>query len=190
MFLAENAFSDSLGRRLPDMPGAFDWVQIGLLLVGGFFIIAASVRALDAFFERRNFDHLAFRPVRGLVKWLGVLIIISLILGKFGFNVLTALSTILALIAVGFVAVWSVLSNFLCTFLLIFFRPFSINDRIEFPGDEVVRGRVVELTAFYTVLEDEDGGLLHIPNNHFFQKSFKKLGPKKTEPENPSPPAA
>lgn len=168
--------ASSVGLPSRDWPvfGWFDLAQIVLVLVAGGILVSLAVRALDAVAERRQFDALAFRPIRGLVKWIGLLLVASVILGKFGFNVLTALSTVLALIAVGFVAVWSVLSNFLCAFLLILFRPFRIDDFVEFPGDDGVRGRVVELTTLYTVLEDDDGSVFHVPNNQFFQKTIKK----------------
>ncbi|MFZ4683731.1 MAG: mechanosensitive ion channel family protein [Terrimicrobiaceae bacterium] len=165
---------DPLAKHFAGWPGWFDWAQIALVLVGGFFLIRLSIRALDAVAERRHFDALAFRPFRELVRWIGLLLILSLILGKFGFDMFTALSTVLALIAVGFVAVWSVLSNFLCTFLLILFRPFRIDEYIEIPGDEGIRGRVVELSALFTVLEDDDGTVFQVPNNQFFQKAIKK----------------
>jgi small-conductance mechanosensitive channel len=168
------ASHEPIGEHFARLPGLFDWAQIALVLVGGFLLIRVAIRALDAVAERRHFDTMAFRPFRELVKWIGLLLILSLILGKFGFDVVTALSTVLALIAVGFVAVWSVLSNFLCTFLLILFRPFRIDEFIEFPGDEGIRGRVVELTALFTVLEDDDGTVFQVPNNQFFQKAIKK----------------
>lgn len=49
-----------------------------------------------------------------------------LVAGRWGFEtqtILAVLGTVLGLVAIGFVAVWSVLSNFLCTFALIIVKP-------------------------------------------------------------------
>ena len=83
------------------------------------------------------------------------------------------LSTILGLVAIGFVAVWSLISHTSATMLILFLRPFQIGDDIEFPG-EPVKGRVVDLNFFFTTLVDHDATLYQIPNNLFFQKTLKR----------------
>jgi small-conductance mechanosensitive channel len=85
----------------------------------------------------------------------------------------TMLTTVGALVGIGFFAVWSVLSNWLCTFVILVTRPFAIGDDVEFVGDPV-RGRVVDLNFIYTTLRTDDGGTLQIPNNLFFQKVLKR----------------
>lgn len=150
-------------------------VQAVVVLLGGAGLIIFVLRALDALAVHRHFDPMTFRPVRTLIKWLCIVLLAALLLSRFGFDLLTPLSTVLALVAVGFVAVWSVISNFLCTFLLIIFRPFRVGDFIELVGGDGARGRVVELTNIHTVLEDDDGSIYCIPNNLFFQKSIKKI---------------
>jgi small-conductance mechanosensitive channel len=152
-----------------------DVVQALVVLVAGAFCLKIGLRALDALAQNRRFEPFTFRPVRTLLKWLGIIVLVAMLLGRFGFDLLTPLSTVLALVAVGFVAVWSVISNFLCTFLLIIFRPFHIGEYIELLGGDGARGRVVELTNIHTVLEDDDGAIYCIPNNLFFQKSIRKL---------------
>jgi len=82
-------------------------------------------------------------------------------------------------VAIGFVAVWSVLSNFLCTFVLIIFKPFSVGDDLEIPVDSI-KGKVVDLTLVFTILRGENGELYHIPNNMFFQKVFRIRQGKKS----------
>ena len=75
--------------------------------------------------------------------------------------------------AIGFVAVWSVLSNFLCTFVLIVFKPFSVGDELELPGENV-KGRVVDLSLIFTTLEVAHGEMVMVPNNTYFQRVFKR----------------
>jgi small-conductance mechanosensitive channel len=83
------------------------------------------------------------------------------------------LSTVLAMVAIGFVAVWSVLSNTLCTLVIMVFRPFAVGDEVEFPQDGV-KGRVIDLNVFFTTLDAGDGTVMQVPNNLFFQKVMRR----------------
>jgi small-conductance mechanosensitive channel len=120
------------------------------------------------------------RILQSVIKWLFLIALLLVILGLFGISVASfwaALSGVLVLMAVGFVAVWSLLSNLLCSVLLIIFAPFRIDDVIEIqdPGSPVkVRGRVQDINLMFTTLrvtdESEEESLLRVPNNIFFQK--------------------
>lgn len=126
-----------------------------------------------------NLPRLAFAPVRLLIRYAVLVVALLLVLGRWGFEIGTitaVLSSILGLVAIGFVAVWSVLSNFLCTFVLVAFKPFLVGDELEFPQDNV-KGKVVDLSMIFTTLEVSPGEVVVIPNNTFFQKPFRrKLG--------------
>lgn len=132
---------------------------------------------------RRGIDYLATRtsptfaePSKRAVWMFLVLTSIIMICDVFGADLnglWTMLSATLALIALGFVAVWSVLSNISCTLLILFFRPYEIGDDVEFI-DPVVKGTVVSLNFGYTTLRDDTGMLVQIPNNLFFQKIIKR----------------
>ncbi len=82
-------------------------------------------------------------------------------------------TAVFAMIAVGVIAVWRVLSNWLCTFVILVTRPFGIGDELEFAG-EPVRGKVTDLNFVYTTLLCDDGSVLQVPNNLFFQKVLKR----------------
>lgn len=84
----------------------------------------------------------------------------------------------LALVAIGIVAVWSLMSHLTATMLLILLRPFRVHDWIDFPGEDV-QGNVVDLNLFFTLLDNRSGEHFIIPNNLFFQKSFRHV-PQKT----------
>lgn len=100
-----------------------------------------------------------------IVKWLLVAIAALFTLGFFGGSVAAlwaGLSGVLALVALGFVAVWSVLSNVLCSILLIIFPPFRIGDEIEIQeptAKYAVRGKVISIDMFMTSLE-----CTHVPD--------------------------
>jgi small-conductance mechanosensitive channel len=88
-------------------------------------------------------------------------------------SALAALAAMLAMIAIGFVAVWSVASNFLCSLILLLARPFRVGDSIALPPDPV-GGRVVNFNMLYTTLRTDDGAVLHVPNNMFFQRVVQR----------------
>src|SRR5688572_18807645 len=65
------------------------------------------------------------------------------------------------------------LSNVSCKGIMWIARRFNIGEETEFAGDQVV-ARVDDLNFVYTTLKADDGRLLQIPNNLFFQKVIKR----------------
>lgn len=127
----------------------------------------------------------------GVVRWLiiglatlGALIALGIDLHGLWSTVVAMLS----LLAIGFVAMWSLLSHMLASVLIVVFRPFAIGDRIEVVGDDPVLGEVIELSLVYTTLRTDDNATLRIPNNLFFQRVLKCHAPAALA--NPHPPSA
>jgi small-conductance mechanosensitive channel len=52
-------------------------------------------------------------------------------------------------------------------------RPFRVGDTIGFPPDDF-RGKVVNFNMIFTTLETDDGLLLQVPNNTFFQRPIMR----------------
>lgn len=131
-------------------------------------------RALEVSVARTHLPRIAATPLAYFARYgvtaAGCLVILGRFYDLSGLWV--AFTTVLAMVAVGFVAVWSVLSNALCTVFLIVSRPFSIGDDVEIPQDGVA-GRVVDLTLLFTTLKTPGGELYRVPNNLFFQKVIK-----------------
>jgi small-conductance mechanosensitive channel len=91
------------------------------------------------------------------------------------------LSAALALVAIGFFAVWSVLSNLLCALMLVVVKPFRVGDSIEVCGDGL-KGKVIDLNFAFVTLREEEGALIRVPNNQFFQKSIRcEAGEERTD---------
>ena len=111
---------------------------------------------------------------KGVARWLviGVLIIVGLL--ALGVDLHSTLVPALSLVAIGFVAMWSILSHMLASILIVIFRPFEVGDRVELIGDDPVLGEVLDLNPVYTTLRTEEGGTLQVPNNLFFQKALKR----------------
>jgi small-conductance mechanosensitive channel len=128
------------------------------------------------FAQWANLQRLALTPVRLAVRYAILVAAALLILGRWGFQIngiIAMIGTVLGLVAIGFVAIWSVLSNFLCTLVLVVMKPFSVGDEIELPATKV-SGRVSDMSMVFTTLESAPGETVMVPNNTFFQTIFKR----------------
>jgi small conductance mechanosensitive channel len=115
------------------------------------------------FLEKKNFDttlsRLAAGALRGVI--FGFAIIVAL--GKFGITITPIVAAIGALAFGGTLAVQGVLSNLGAGLSLLMFRPFKVGDTITVIG---VSGLVEEIKLGCTVLTNEDGERITIPNKH------------------------
>lgn len=167
-------FLDRLATRVPDLLAALP-VALGIM-IAAFLINLFLGRMLGLLARRTHLNAEDLLPFRRALRWIVRVIAVILILGVFGFQIggiWAMLSTIFGLVAIGFVAVWSLLSHTTATVLLLFLRPFQVGDDIEFAG-EPVGGRVIDLNFFFTTLVDHEGVLHQVPNNLFFQKALKR----------------
>lgn len=166
----------------------YKWVLQPLLLTVVIFVLAiVSVvilkRILDAIEPRVPLPDMAFRLVRRIIRYTIYIVALAMVLKLWGLDmnsVLAMVGGVLAMVAIGFVAVWSLLSNTLCAFVLTAFHPFRIGDEVEILPDNV-KGKVVDLTLLYTSLKSGDGDYFQVPNNMFFQKIFRcRAGQQRT----------
>jgi small-conductance mechanosensitive channel len=135
-------------------------------------------RAIDRYVTRYRMSHkrnLVMHKTKSVLLHAAALIAIVLMWGVSIENVWVSIAGILGLVAIGFFAVWSILSNIFAGIVLFFNRPFKIEDTIELLPDGI-RGRVKDINGFFVLLEDEDGHTINIPNNLVFQKIVKNLG--------------
>jgi len=87
-------------------------------------------------------------------------------------HIWVSLTGLLALVAIAFFAVWSLVGNILAGVIIYFTAPFKIDDTIEVLPDEIC-GTVLAVNTFYTVLIDDRKNYINIPNSLFFQKYIK-----------------
>lgn len=112
------------------------------------------------------------RWLRGGIGVLAVLAVVAIA----GFQVESIwqlLTAALAMVAIGFVAVWSILSNILATLVILIWRPFYVGERIEILP-EGIEGQVVDINFIYTVLKSGEGTRVSVPNNVFAQKFIRR----------------
>ncbi len=96
-------------------------------------------------------------------------------------NIWVSIAGLAAMIAIAFFAIWSLIGNILAGLLLYFSSPFKLNDMIEIQPDNI-RGRVIAINTFFTLLRDSGGDYINIPNSLFFQKYIKVADRGKPRP--------
>lgn len=137
--------------------------------------LALASRLIRRIEKSMRLNKQALIPLRMSVRYAILLAAATMTVTALGYdigNFWTLLSTILGLIAIGFVAVWSVLSNVSSTFLIFSFKPFRVGDYVALVGDDT-SGQVVDVNFMFTTLRRKDGDLFRVPNNQFFQKSVQ-----------------
>ncbi|KKA04249.1 membrane protein [Pseudomonas ogarae] len=160
-------------------------VQILLILLAGYVAQRVVARTLTGLGERYPFPPQLIIILRGVLRWLIMGSAVLVVLERLGVSATvlwTALSGFVAVAAVAFFAIWSVLSNLLCAVLIYTVGPFRLGDVVELvdttdkPG---IKGRVVAINLLYTTLiEPEELGtgsaMVQVPNSLFFQRSVRR----------------
>ena len=167
-----------------------DFMNYGSTLLA--IIVIIAIASLCLFILRKSLTVLQSRwhisdsslvVIRSIGRWFIFILTLLFILQQFGVKVSVIISSLLAIaamIAIGFIAVWSILSNLLCSLLLITFKPFEIGEEIEITepfGGTSLRGKVLKFNAVYTSLLETTGGeeyITSVPNNIFFQKAVRQ----------------
>src|SRR3974390_1359026 len=78
----------------------------------------------------------------------------------------------IAVIGVGFLATWAMVSNITANFFLSIWRPFRPGDTIVLLPENIA-GRIIDRNLLFTLLHEKDGSVVNVPNNFFFQKMFR-----------------
>ncbi len=81
----------------------------------------------------------------------------------------------ITVIGVGFLATWAMVSNLTASLFLTIWRPFRLGDTVVLLPENTA-GRVADRNLMFTVLQAQDGSVVHVPNNFFFQKMFMVNG--------------
>lgn len=161
-------------------------VEMVLVVAVGLAVNIAARRGVHFLTSGRVISAQSSVILQSTVKWAILVLVIVTCLQIVGIPVTViwaSVSAVLMLVAVGFVAVWSILSNASCALFLVMFAPFRIGDEIEIvepsssdPDKPGLRGRVKDISFLYTTLEENNGDrvtLVRVPNNQFFQKAIR-----------------
>lgn len=171
------------------------WTGTGVLAIVIAGVVAYFVirHGLTAAMRKNMLSDPVRRILLGVTRWAILVAVVLLGLQQAGVQVQGLWAAALggvAMVAIGFVAVWSVLSNVLCSLMLTIFHPFRIGDEIEVieaTGGRGLRGKVVHFNVLFTSLEETTGddagrSVAHVPNNVFFQKTIRRISGDQTRP--------
>ncbi|MCQ4240996.1 mechanosensitive ion channel domain-containing protein [Stutzerimonas stutzeri] len=159
-------------------------LQIILILLIAYVLQRLVVRGLTRLGNRYPLPPELLLPLRGGVRWFIIGGALIMVLERFGVSATvlwTAFSGFVAVAAIAFFAIWSVLSNLLCAVLIMTVGPFRIGDLVELVESfekPIVKGRVTDINLLYTTLEevaeDGTGATVQVPNSLFFQKVVRR----------------
>jgi len=89
------------------------------------------------------------------------------------------ISSVLAILGIGFVAQWSILSNLTASVILFFNHPLRLGDRVRvLDKDFDWTGIVEDISGFYLYMRTDDGRRITIPTNLVIQKGIEILNQK------------
>ncbi len=134
-----------------------------IILIAGLIVARFVSSFLLKFFEKKDFDITLSKFIAATVKIIILAFVVIIALGKFG---ITIAPFIAALAAVAFGASFAfqgLLANYGAGLTIILTRPFVVGNTITMKG---VSGVVAEVNLGTTVLTDEDGVKITIPNKH------------------------
>jgi len=114
------------------------------------------------------------------VRWLVIIVLVIVVAGIFGVglqSIWVSIAAFLAMMVVGFFAVWSVLSNVLAALILLIWRPCRIGDKVTILPENL-SGKIIDLNLLFVIMESEEGDKITVPNNMVMQRFLKVSGNK------------
>lgn len=142
---------------------SFQLIGALIILIVGFIFAGKIASIVLRLCERHNLDVTLSRFLANTSKMLIVVMIAIIALGKLGISVTPFIAAIGAISLGAGLALQGLLSNYAAGFNIIIIRPFVVGDTITVQG---VTGLVKEVLLAYTILTDEDGVEITIPNKH------------------------
>ncbi|MEQ8693711.1 MAG: mechanosensitive ion channel family protein [Gammaproteobacteria bacterium] len=178
-----NEFKDWLAplhQSLTFLGLTLEHVLVTILVLGAAVIVTTVIRrAIRRTLKRArsslHFDieyALAVERIAIFALWLVFAIVLLEYWGLRLTALWTAIVSVLSVVGIGLLATWTIASNLTAGALISLTRPFHLGDRIEVLP-EGVRGRALERTLLFTVLKQEDGQHVAIPNSLIFQRIIR-----------------
>ncbi|WP_420321384.1 mechanosensitive ion channel domain-containing protein [Flagellimonas sp.] len=153
-------------------------LTIGLLIVVSLFILMLK-RAVQRFALLRKIEINRKKVILNLCYLLIYIVagsVLALIWGMDVREITLFISSVLAVLGIGFFAQWSILSNLTASVILFFNHPVRIGDRIRIlDADFDFTGEVEDITGFYFFMKTDGGKKISLPNSMVIQKGIEIL---------------
>jgi len=134
-----------------------------IVLVVGLKIANWSGRSIIRLCERREVDPTLGNFFGSLVKTLVLFFVVIIAIGKFGISIAPFIAALGAVAFGSSFAIQGPLSNYGAGLSIILSRPFTVGNTIALQG---ISGVVEEIRLAATILTNEDGEKIMIPNKH------------------------
>ncbi|MBT00393.1 MAG: mechanosensitive ion channel protein MscS [Oceanospirillaceae bacterium] len=142
---------------------SFQIVGALIILLLGLWVAGRVSRWTLGLMQRHNMDITLSRFIASCVKILLVAVVAIIVLGKLGISV-TPLVAMIGAVGLGAgLAIQGLLSNYSAGLTIVVTRPYVVGDTISVQG---VTGQVKEVHLSHTLLTNEDGVEISIPNKH------------------------
>ena len=145
-------------------------------IIAGYFFITVSRRTIENRMKNQRLgEHLSYTLIT-LIRWITILLVISLILFQFGLNLaaITGFISIIGGTIIGFAAV-NTLGNAIAGFIIMISRPFRVGDRILYNGRFF---DVITINLIYTRLRTLDLVYVSVPNQELLKNELDNYGKK------------
>jgi len=147
-----------------------------IILVVGILLIAFLERQINRLMTRKLVPHSTISSVRLLLRWTIIALIVlasATVLGLKLPSIWAAVSTVLAMAAIGLFAGWSLISSMLAMFIILIWRPFKVGDGIEILPDGI-QGKLEHIDTMFCRIRETDGSTLVISNSQMLQKMVRR----------------
>ena len=134
-----------------------------IVLFAGWIVARTIASFVLKFLEKKQLDVTLCKFIASTVKMIIIVFAIIVALGKFGISVAPFIAAGAAVAFGASFAIQGPLSNYGAGLVIIFTRPFVVGNTITVAG---VSGVVEEVKMGATILTDEDGVRITIPNKH------------------------
>ncbi len=142
---------------------SFQVIGAILILVIGILVARSVASFFLKLFERKNLDVTLSKFTAAAVKGIIIGFAIIIALGKFGITIAPFIAALAAMAFGASFAIQGPLANYGAGLVIILTRPFVVGNTITVSG---VSGIVDEVNLGATILKDEDGVKITIPNKH------------------------
>ena len=142
-----------------------------------FFIIKRLARRIYRSMEKKNADKTIAKVLFNVINYGAKILVVVCLLGYLGIET-SSIAALITSIGVGVgLAVQGALSNFAGGILIIFTRPFKLDDYIEACG---VGGTVEDINLIHTVLRTPDNKVITLPNGTLANENIVNYSVKTT----------
>ncbi len=142
-------------------------------------ILLLTKRAIRRFGFIKSIEVNRRKIILNLIYLLAYIIAISILAIIWGVDhkqFVVFISSVLAVLGVGFFAQWSILSNLTASVILFFSHPVRIGHRIRIlEKDFNLTGKVKDITGFYFFMITDTGQDITLPNSYVLQKGIQIL---------------